>query len=143
MWKIVPVLVHPFPSTPAFERNRTHDRAYHSSHDAQGEAGWQCRRFSPVDNRCPLHNVSGRSALPPQIARYRDRVDDWDAFVDALHRPLPTDLRWNSLVVGRERFEDELRLQGLAWESMPGSPDVYRVADLAGPGLTFGYQHGW
>ena len=82
-------------------------------------------------------------ALPPQIARYRDMVDDWDAFVDALHRPLPTDLRWNSLVVERERFEDELRLQGLAWESMPGSPDVYRVADLAGPGLTFGYQLGW
>jgi NOL1/NOP2/sun family putative RNA methylase len=81
--------------------------------------------------------------LPPQFARYRGIVDDWDAFVDALHRALPTDLRWNSLVVERERFEDELGRQGLVWKSVPGSPDVYRVADLAGPGLTISYQLGW
>jgi NOL1/NOP2/sun family putative RNA methylase len=81
--------------------------------------------------------------MPPQIARYRDMVDDWRAFVDALHRPLPTDLRWNPLAVDRQRFEDELQRSGLVWESMPGSPDVYRVADLAGPGLTIGYQLGW
>lgn len=81
--------------------------------------------------------------LPPQISRYRDLVDDWDAFVEALHRPLPTDLRWNPLAVERARFEASLRDQGIHWTHLPGSPDLYRVEGLTGPGLTLAYNLGW
>jgi NOL1/NOP2/sun family putative RNA methylase len=81
--------------------------------------------------------------LPPQISRYRDLVDDWGAFVEALHRPMPTDLRWNSLAVDRESFEESLNRQKVTWTRPPGSPDVYRVQGLAGPGLTLAYNLGW
>jgi len=81
--------------------------------------------------------------LPQQIGRYRGLVEDWDAFVEALHRPVPTDLRWNSLAVERNRFEESLQRQGISWAHPSGSPDLYRVEGMAGPGLTLAYNLGW
>jgi 16S rRNA C967 or C1407 C5-methylase (RsmB/RsmF family) len=81
--------------------------------------------------------------IPQQIERLRDLVDDWSAFTEALHRPLPTDLRWNPFAVTRERFEEMLAHQGLKWTRMPASPDLYRVEGLTGPGLTWAFHMGW
>lgn len=81
--------------------------------------------------------------LPPQISRYQELVDDWPAFVEALRRPLPTDLRWNPFAVTRERFEEMLARQGLAWTRLQASPDLYRVEGLPCPGLTWAYHLGW
>ncbi len=81
--------------------------------------------------------------LPPQIDRYLDLVDDRDAFIEALGRPLPTDLRWNPFKVTRERFEERLTADGALWTRLEGSPDLYRVEGLPGPGLTWAYHLGW
>ncbi len=81
--------------------------------------------------------------IPPQISRYRDLADDWDAFEAALRNPLPTDIRWNPFKVTRERFEERLTSDGVRWRLLEGSPDLYRVEGLPGPGLTWGYHLGW
>jgi len=81
--------------------------------------------------------------LPPQISRYRDLVDDWGAFVEALRRPLPTDIRWNPFKVTRERFEEKLAADGVTWSRLEASPELYRVEGLPGPGLTWSYHLGW
>lgn len=87
--------------------------------------------------------IESMTGLPSQIARYRDLVDDWDAFVEALGRPLPMDLRWNPFAVTRERFEEKLAEEGVKWKRMGASPDLYRVEGLPGPGLTWAYHLGW
>ncbi len=81
--------------------------------------------------------------LPPQIERYRDLVDDWSAFEEALRRPLPVDLRWNPFKVVRERFEAGLEAEGARWSRLENCPDLYRVEGLPGPGLTWAYHLGW
>lgn len=81
--------------------------------------------------------------LPDAIGRFRELVDDWEAFVAALYRPLPTDLRYNPLAVDRERFEEALTAEGLGWEKLAASPDLYRVRGMESPGLTWMYHMGW
>ncbi|MFO7767387.1 MAG: RsmB/NOP family class I SAM-dependent RNA methyltransferase [bacterium] len=81
--------------------------------------------------------------LPDAIRRFRDLADDWDAFVAALQRPVPTDLRFNPLATDRPRFEEALASEGLRWERMPASPDLYRVRGMDAPGLTWMYHMGW
>jgi NOL1/NOP2/sun family putative RNA methylase len=83
------------------------------------------------------------SEIPPQIARYLDLVDDRQAFLEALEKPLPTDLRWNPFKVTRERLEERLTEAGDRWTVPRGSPDLYRVEGLPGPGLTWAYHLGW
>jgi 16S rRNA C967 or C1407 C5-methylase (RsmB/RsmF family) len=70
-------------------------------------------------------------------------MDDWSAFADALQRPLPTDLRWNPFAVTRELFEEALNRQGLQWARSDASPDLYRIEQMTGPGLTWAYHMGW
>lgn len=87
--------------------------------------------------------ISGVIELPRQISRYRELVDDWNAFIEIVQQPLPTDLRWNPFAVTRERFEEALKLQGLRWTRLDASPDLYRVEEMPGPGLTWAYHMGW
>ncbi len=81
--------------------------------------------------------------VPGHIARYAELADDPAAFLEALHRPLPTDLRWNPLAVTRERFEEALAREGAGWTRPAGGGDLYRVTGLPGPGLTWAYHLGW
>ena len=99
--------------------------------------------WGPVDNPRRGEHVPGVIKLPHSIERYRELLPDWEAFVEALHRPLPTDLRRNPFKIGQERFEEELGREGVTWEVLPGSPDCYRVSGLEGPGLTLAYHLGW
>jgi len=81
--------------------------------------------------------------VPGHIARYAELADDPAAFLEALHRPLPTDLRWNPLAITRRRFEEVLAREGAGWTRPAGSGDLYRVTGLPGPGLTWAYHLGW
>jgi NOL1/NOP2/sun family putative RNA methylase len=81
--------------------------------------------------------------IPGEITRHAGLSDDPAAFLEALHRPLPTDLRWNPLAVDRERFENMLEREGTGWDRPFGSDDLYRVTGLPGPGLTWAYHLGW
>jgi tRNA (cytosine49-C5)-methyltransferase len=82
-------------------------------------------------------------SLPERIARYREIVGDWPAFLEALGRPLPVDLRWNPLAVERARFEQMLTSRGARWHRFEESPELYRVQAMAGPGVTWPYHLGW
>jgi NOL1/NOP2/sun family putative RNA methylase len=66
---------------------------------------------------------------PDQIAdswlgRYRDLVDDWDAFAEALGRPLPVALWANPTRISVEALAELLVEQGLSPEPIQGLPNA-------------------
>lgn len=81
-----------------------------------------------------------RSALEA----FRPLVDDWDAFVDALHRPEPTTLRVNRLRTDVATVRGALEAEGFRLEGVDDQPWFLRVVD--GPrnvSDTFGHWAGW
>lgn len=70
-------------------------------------------------------------ARPPEPAdilpRYRDVIPDWNRFVDACRRPLPTVVRANTLRIDPARLRERLVERGLAVEPIPWEPTLFRV----------------
>ena len=73
-----------------------------------------------------------------RLARYRELVDDWDAFTAALCRPLPVAIWANPSRIQVAELMDLLAGQGLDPRPVPGLPD----AILLDPALRVG-QHWW
>lgn len=61
------------------------------------------------------------------LARYRDLVDDWDAFAEALCRPLPGCVWANPTRIDVEGLSELLAEQGVTPEPVPGLPGALKV----------------
>lgn len=75
---------------------------------------------------------------------YRELIDDWDAFVEALGRREPTTLRVNRLRVDVPTVRAALEEEGFEVESVAEQPWFLRV--VSGPrnvADTFGHWSGW
>ncbi len=72
-----------------------------------------------------------RSARDPSrvdvLPRYRSIVPEWDRFVDACRRPLPTVARANTLRISPEALRERLLEQGISTTQLPWEPTLLEV----------------
>ena len=61
------------------------------------------------------------------VERYRPIIDDWDAFVDAIQRPLPTCIWTNTLRTSPDQVVEQLRNHGLSCEPLPWLPHAFKL----------------
>ena len=61
------------------------------------------------------------------LLRYRSIVPDWDRFLDACRRPLPTVVRTNTLRVSPEALRGRLLRQGISTTQLPWEPTLLEV----------------
>ena len=76
------------------------------------------------------------------FARYKAIIDDWDAFQQALQRPLPTCVWTNTLRTNTSQLQtlmqaDDIALMPLNWTEMG-----YKLPDEVSPGLQWQYLGG-
>ncbi|MFW6385500.1 MAG: SAM-dependent methyltransferase, partial [Halodesulfurarchaeum sp.] len=76
------------------------------------------------------------------LARYEPIVEDFDAFLDALHRPLPTTVRVNTIKADPDRVEAALESEGISVECRHWNRTVLELT-VEKPGNTWSYVHGW
>lgn len=82
---------------------------------------------------------------PPNLAvfdRYRELIDDWPAFHEALRRPLPTVLWTNTLRLSPEEVAEDLRRDGHDIEPIPWWPGAFRLPAGARPGKSLAFLTG-
>ncbi|GIV62272.1 RsmB/NOP family class I SAM-dependent RNA methyltransferase [Rhodocaloribacter litoris] len=75
--------------------------------------------------------------------RYRPIVDDWDAFIEALARPLPTCVWTNTLRTDPHRVEAQLRAAGFPVTPLRWRPGAFRLPPDADPANLPGYLAGF
>ena len=68
------------------------------------------------------------------LERYRDLVDDYDAFRMAHEKPLPTVVRANILRVSAKELAELLRQEGLDGTPLAWNPEALRLAPGSSPG---------
>ena len=76
------------------------------------------------------------------LARYEPIIDDYDAFLDACLRPLPTTVRVNTIKATVDRVVEALDAEGVFATRRSWDAAVLEV-DTAKPGNTWPYVHGW
>ena len=76
------------------------------------------------------------------LSRYRDLVDDYDAFRRACERPLPMVVRVNGLRAGTEEVRTALAAEGVETDPVGWHDGLLRV-DTDTPGATWPFVHGW
>ena len=76
------------------------------------------------------------------LARYGPLLDDFEAFVEALHRPLPTTVRVNTIKTEPSRAIQALESEDLSIQQRDWNPNVLEI-DTEKPGNTWPYVHGW
>lgn len=76
------------------------------------------------------------------LSRYESIVPDFDAFLEALHRPLPTTVRVNTIRTTPERAIEALEAEGIVARQRDWNPTVLEI-DTDKPGNTWPYVHGW
>jgi len=76
------------------------------------------------------------------LERYRDVVDDFDAFLAARERGLPMAVRVNTLRATPEEAIAAFETEGVSVERVDWHPDVL-VPDTDKPGSTWPGYHGW
>ena len=74
--------------------------------------------------------------------RYRDVVDDFEAFIDACERSLSMAVRVNTLKATPEQVERAFDEAGVGYERADWHPHVVRV-ETDTPGVTWPSIHGW
>jgi len=74
--------------------------------------------------------------------RYRDIVDDWDAFVDALKRPLRPVIWTNTLRTTAEKLRAWLAEEGVATEPLTWYPQAFRLGAEVSPGKSLAFVTG-
>lgn len=79
---------------------------------------------------------------PTAFGRYRDIIPDYQQFVDALRRPLPTCVWANPLKTTPEQLENHFRDQGIAYRPLSWSSDAYRLDNTDSPGTRFAFVAG-
>ncbi|GGL62002.1 RsmB/NOP family class I SAM-dependent RNA methyltransferase [Halocalculus aciditolerans] len=76
------------------------------------------------------------------LGRYEPIIEDFEAFLDACARPLPTTVRVNGIQSPPTRAVAALEAEGVAVTRREWSEDVLEV-ETAKPGNTWPYFHGW
>lgn len=75
--------------------------------------------------------------------RYRSIIDDWDAFQQALRRPLPAAIWTNTLKVRPERIAELLPSDGVRPVPLPWRPGAFKLPTHEGkPGNHWGFLAG-
>jgi NOL1/NOP2/sun family putative RNA methylase len=75
------------------------------------------------------------------LERYEPLVDDFDAFLAACQRPLPSVVRVNTVRTTVERAREALDEAGIAHEPTEWHPGLFRLDGQ--PGRNWPYVHGW
>jgi NOL1/NOP2/sun family putative RNA methylase len=75
--------------------------------------------------------------------RYRAIIPDVEAFQNALHQPLPTFVRVNTLKIAVEPFQNSMAENGYVLERTPGIEVAFRLHGSATPGSTLEYFLGY
>ncbi len=76
------------------------------------------------------------------LARYADIVDDYDAFLAACERPLPSVVRVNTIKTSVDRAKAGLQAAGIGFEATDWDPGLLELPH-AQPGANWPYVHGW
>lgn len=76
------------------------------------------------------------------LERYESLVDDFEGFLAACERPLPSVVRVNTIKTTVERARDALEEDGVGYEPARWHPGVLKL-DSRHPGRTWGAFHGW
>lgn len=84
--------------------------------------------------------VTGNEDHP--LDRYRDLVDEYEAFRAACRRPLPSVVRVNRLVAETDDVVTAYRAAGIGVERIDWQPALL-VLDTDSPGTTWPYVQGW
>ncbi|UPV99217.1 RsmB/NOP family class I SAM-dependent RNA methyltransferase [Halorussus gelatinilyticus] len=77
-----------------------------------------------------------------KLERYEPLVEDFDAFLDACQRPLPSVVRVNTIKATPERATAALDEEGVDWTGREWSDTVLEL-DTDSPGSTWASYHGW
>ena len=91
--------------------------------------------MSPSPQRPPI-------SVDAFFARYRPIVDDWDAFCEALQRPLPVVLWTNTLRLEAPRLAELLRHEGWDPQPLPWRPSAFRLPAEVRAGKTLAFLTG-
>ncbi|MFC3478606.1 RsmB/NOP family class I SAM-dependent RNA methyltransferase [Halobacterium litoreum] len=76
------------------------------------------------------------------LSRYEPIIEEFNAFLDACERPLPTTVRVNPIEASPDRAVAALEDAGVEVEQRDWHPGVLEV-DTGKPGNTWPYVHGW
>lgn len=76
------------------------------------------------------------------LERYEPLVDDFDAFLAACQRSLPSVVRVNTIETTVERAMDALSEEGVGWDQRSWNERLLKL-DTRSPGNTWPYYHGW
>jgi len=74
--------------------------------------------------------------------RYRDIVDDYDAFEEALMRPLPVTVCANPMKITRDALAERLKRDGYEVEPIPDVPEGLKVLNASKFGNRVEYRSG-
>jgi NOL1/NOP2/sun family putative RNA methylase len=77
-----------------------------------------------------------------KLERYEPLVEEFDAFLDACQRPLPSVVRVNTIEATPERAKAALDDEGVGWTDREWSDTVLEL-DTDSPGSTWASYHGW
>jgi len=77
-----------------------------------------------------------------QLERYAPLIDEFDAFLEACERPLPTVVRVNTVKTTAERAVAALERSGVTVTQRSWRETVLEL-DTGSPGLSWPYAHGW
>ena len=76
------------------------------------------------------------------LERYAPLIDDYDAFLAACERPLPSVVRVNTIKVDPARARRALDEEGIDYEPVDWHDHLLRLPE-ASPGTNWPYFHGW
>lgn len=76
------------------------------------------------------------------FARYRDIIDDWDAFQESVQRPLPTTIWANPLKTTPQQLAQLLRTANIPHEPISWYPGAFNLPPDFKPGLRWEYLAG-
>lgn len=74
--------------------------------------------------------------------RYRDLIEDWDAFAAAVQRPLPTAIWANPLKIAPEKLQHLMAESGVVLTPVPWYPGAFHLPADVMPGLRWEYLAG-
>ena len=74
--------------------------------------------------------------------RYKDFIDDWDGFLAAVKRPLPTTIWANPLKIPPDRLQTLLAEGGVNLQPISWYPGAFRLPEGMMPGLRWEYVAG-
>ncbi|MFN3346685.1 MAG: RsmB/NOP family class I SAM-dependent RNA methyltransferase [Candidatus Bipolaricaulaceae bacterium] len=77
------------------------------------------------------------------MERYREIVDDWSAFWDALHRPLPVVIRTNTLRIDPETLRQRLECKGFTLSPLTWDATCFQVTGPFSVGNTLEHWLGY